>query len=229
MDSIDDLVLACRILFEEEQADTIFGHISTVDRKTNEIMIKPATIGFEEVRKEDFVTIDLTGRKLAGRHPAPGESPIHTEIYRARPDVGAVVHTHPFFCVLVSGKAKLLPYVHEAVLFNGTQIFDDAKVITDIETARRLASLLGKAPAVILRNHGIVTVGTQIRQACLRAVWLEKAAKAQFLAEISRNMRPISGEETRNLLDLVENEQRYQRVWDYYRRRLADGKVLSLS
>ena len=93
-----DLVLACRILGRNGHGDSIYGHVSArLDERR--ILMKASYVGLEEVGEKDILTLDLDGTVLGGSGKRHLEYPIHTEIMAARPDVGAVVHTHsPAVC-----------------------------------------------------------------------------------------------------------------------------------
>jgi L-ribulose-5-phosphate 4-epimerase len=89
---------ACRILHNEGHEHFYLGHVSAREPGSNLVCVKPAGIGLGEVASaDDVVVMDLDGRKIEGARPLHHEMPIHTEIYRRRPDVNCVVHTHPFF------------------------------------------------------------------------------------------------------------------------------------
>src|SRR5438876_2502774 len=89
------LVDACRILAMAGQGDDVWGHATARVPGTDTFWMKPAGLGLEEVRPEDLQLIDLDGKVLRGPHPRHSEVFIHSEVLRARPEVGGVVHTHP--------------------------------------------------------------------------------------------------------------------------------------
>src|SRR5690349_9361767 len=110
------LVEVCAVLFRLHLVDYM-GHPSVRLPDTGRVLIKPrhseAVLAQDQIRPEDLATIDLDGRHLDGPHPPPGERFIHTEIYRARPDVQAIVHTHqPMATVMSIGEAPILPVLH---------------------------------------------------------------------------------------------------------------------
>ena len=89
------LTLACRILYMEGLADFHLGHMSGRTSDPEKFYMKPNGLGLEEIRPEDLLVMDGEGRKLEGIHPPHGETPIHSEIYKKRRDVQAIVHVHP--------------------------------------------------------------------------------------------------------------------------------------
>ena len=216
-----ELLLACRYLARSGLGDSIFGHISAIDRESQTILIKPTTVGFDEIKEEEFVTIDLDGKKKSGRDSPPGESAIHTEIYRANKEVGSIVHVHAFNAAVLGAMTKTVEaYTQNSVIFSGARIYDDARLITEAQTARKLVRVLGNNPGTILRSHGIVCVGPRIQEACIRAAWLEEAATAQNLSFSSKS-RPMNLAERKSLGQVVARKERYDRIWSYIERSVS--------
>jgi len=123
---------------------------------------------------------------LAGTHSRHVEYPIHAELYRARPDVQAVVHTHPPHATAFSAlRTPLRPLSHEACLFvppDVPRFSETTDLIVTADLGRAVARTLGDGWAALLENHGIVTAGASVGDACFRALALERAARVQLLA-----------------------------------------------
>ena len=134
----------------------------------------------------DIVACDLDGTLVEGEAKPPLEFHIHSEIYRARDDVHAVVHTHPEHATAFSSlRVPLLPISHEACLFvppDVPRFSETTDLIVTAALGRAVASALGPTWAVLLENHGVVTAGATVADAALRAFFLEKAARLQLLA-----------------------------------------------
>jgi L-ribulose-5-phosphate 4-epimerase len=185
MDERTKVARACNILSMEGHTDTIYGHVSARIEHSAQVWMKPHTLGLEEVRPHDVITIDLDGNKLAGDLPRHSEFPIHTEIYRQRPDVRCVVHTHPPYATAFSAvDAPLRPVNHEGTLFAPAipRFVQTTDLIVTQALGQAVAKTLGDHNAVLLKNHGIVVVGRSVEEACVTAVVLEKAARMQLLA-----------------------------------------------
>lgn len=180
------LVEACRVLKANGHDDFIWGHVTVRDSAGRGYWMKPAGLGFEEVRAEDIILIDGEGRVVIGDRPRHSEWPIHTEVMAARRDVGAVVHTHPPHAIaLASAGRPLLPISHAGTLFTPPDVprFDrTANLILDTGLGAAVADALAGESAVFLVNHGIVTAGATVQDAVVRAVLLEKACQQQLLA-----------------------------------------------
>jgi len=217
------LTLACRILYMEGLADFYLGHMSGRTSDPEKFYMKPNGLGLEEIRPEDLLVMDREGRKLEGIHPPHGETPIHSEIYKKRRDVQAIVHVHPplstaFSCVRIEMK----PLTQDGTLCpQGIPVFEDPELITRKDQGEALARALGEGKAVLLRNHGIVTVGESIEDACLNAVVLEKALKMQFTASLFGKIEPIPEETALRMSEAVnKNPKRSEAIWNYLVRKL---------
>jgi L-ribulose-5-phosphate 4-epimerase len=181
------LVDAGRVLALEGQGDYVAGHVSVrLPDQPGRFLMKPAGNGIEEMRRDNIITVDLGGRKVDGTMPRHNEVFIHSEVLRARPDVNAVVHTHPIHAVAFSSLGRPLVAVgNDASTFsNGLPVFDETTdLIVDQPRGQAVARCLGDRPALILRNHGIVTAGASIEESVWLALKLEKACRMQLLAE----------------------------------------------
>jgi L-fuculose-phosphate aldolase len=181
------LVQACRILAQEGQGDYIWGHVTLrLPDRPDHLLMKPARIGLEEMGPDDVITVNLNGDKVEGAALRHIEVFIHTEVMRARPDVTAVVHTHPIHAIAFSSLGKpLLPVGHAGSVFcDGLPVYDQTTdLITDPALGASVARKLDAHDALLLRNHGIVTAGTTLDEAIMKAIFLENACKTQLLAE----------------------------------------------
>jgi L-fuculose-phosphate aldolase len=174
------------VLALEGQDDYVAGHVSArLPDDPDLFLMKPANIGIEEMTPEDLLTIDLSGRVVAGTARRHNEVYLHSEILRARPDVNCVVHTHPVYAIVFSSLDQpLVPVSNEGVMFhNALPVFSEVTdVITTPALGEALARCLCDHKAVLLRNHGIATTGTTIEEAVWLALKLERACQMQLLA-----------------------------------------------
>src|SRR5580692_11568002 len=95
----EEIVTACRVLEKAGQADMVWGHVSVRDQLGRGLWLKGSNLGFDEVQESDVILLSWDGEILEGTAGRHVEYPIHTEIMRVRPDVNAVVHTHPLYSV----------------------------------------------------------------------------------------------------------------------------------
>jgi L-ribulose-5-phosphate 4-epimerase len=181
------LTNAGRVLASQDQGDFVAGHVTVrLPEEPHRFLMKPATIGLDEMTPEGIITVDLDGRKVGGAMPRHNEVFIHSEVLRARSDVQAVVHTHAPHAVAFSSLAReLVPVSNEAGYFyKRLPVFSETTdLIVTLERGKAVARCLGPHSAAVLRNHGIVTAGRSIEEAVWLALKLERACRVQLLAE----------------------------------------------
>lgn len=190
-----EIAWACRILAMDGHGDFTLGHVSVRDGEV--VHMKPNGIGLEEVAPGDVLTIDLDGHKLAGAGPVHLEAVLHTAVYRARPDVGSVIHTHPpYATALGATSADLQMLNHDAVLFKeGLAYFDDtAELIVNPVQGAAVAQALGNRRAVIMRGHGVLMTGKTVPWAVYGALTLERVIRIQTIAAALGPLRPMTAE-----------------------------------
>jgi ribulose-5-phosphate 4-epimerase/fuculose-1-phosphate aldolase len=184
-DSLERLALACRILEMEGHGDMTLGHFSLRDPEARGFWMKRNRMGLGEiVSADDFVLVDMEGNKIAGSGGRHSEWPIHSEIYRLRPDINAVAHTHPEYASIFSASdTPLLPYTLEADYFDAVpRHTEKVALINEKHEGLALAKTLDRHYAVLMANHGVTFCGTSIEHATCMGVFLEKACKAHIVA-----------------------------------------------
>jgi L-ribulose-5-phosphate 4-epimerase len=159
------------------------GNISARIPGTETFLIKPSGARMGFLKPEELVLVDLQGKKVRGDLAVSLETPMHAAIYRARKDVQAVVHTHPPAATAFGiAKMQILPLQIEMFMLfsNGIPVLPfmapGSKAL-----AKAVQKKMANCDAVILENHGIVTVGATIEAACDLNEMIEEAAKIQFL------------------------------------------------
>src|SRR5882672_8293627 len=207
----DTLTNAGRVLAMEGQGDYVAGHISVRLRNDPErFLMKPAGIGLEEMTPDNIITVDIEGKKVEGSMSRHNEVFIHSEVLRARPDIQAVIHTHPPHAVAFSSLGRpLLPVGNDGVIFcAGVPVFSETTdLIIDQARGRAVARCLGDHQALILRNHGIVTAGRSIEEAVWLALKLERACRVQLMAEAAGGPKLLADGE-----DLTKKSKRANRT-----------------
>lgn len=179
------LVEACRLLAMAGQGDDVWGHATARVPGTDTFWMKPAGLGLEEIRAEHLLLVDLDGKVLRGRLPRHSEVFIHSEVLRARPEAGGVVHTHPVPATVFSSLGvPLRPITHEGSNFvppDVPRFNETSDLIVTPALGRAVARALGDRPALFLVSHGIVTAGASIEEATVNAILLDKASRAQLM------------------------------------------------
>jgi ribulose-5-phosphate 4-epimerase/fuculose-1-phosphate aldolase len=218
----ETLAYSCNILANEGHWDNILGHVSVRIPKQDRILMKPHSFGFEEIRPQHIIVCDLDGKKIEGKYERHSEVFIHTEIYRARPDVNCVVHSHPPYAIAFGSLGQpLRPVSHEGSIFHeGLPTFDyTTALIRTPELGQEVAKALKKCRGVLMKNHGSTVVGESIEVATLYAVFLEKACRIQLLATASGEPSWTSDDEAPIKFEQIYTPHRLGSMWDYFVRR----------
>jgi len=174
------------------------GNISAKIPGTDTFLIKPSGAHMENLEPEELVLVDLQGNKIRGETNVSMETQMHAAIYRARKDVQAVVHTHaPTATAFGIAKTEILPLQIELFMLlpNGVPVVP-FKAPGSKALAGAVRKKIANHDALILENHGIVTVGSTIEAACSLNEMVEEGAKIQFLAMM------LTGRDTSNLAEL---------------------------
>jgi L-fuculose-phosphate aldolase len=222
------LALACRVLSDQGHDHFFLGHVSARDASGEAacVWIKPSGLGLGEVQADDLALMDLDGRQLRGDRPLHNETPIHTEIYRRRPDVRAVVHTHAFYTAALTATDARFEFVsQDSILFaEGVGVYGSPELVVSREQGQRLAEALGERRAVLLKNHGMAVVGATVEEATVYAVSLERSCRLQLAAAQLGMLAPISADEASRMAGtLGSSARRTAALWDYLVRGLPSG------
>ena len=185
------------------------GHLSARIPGTETFLINPR---FPAVLADtkDICTVTFDGKRIAGKGPIPSETPIHSTIYRSRPDVGSVLHCHARYSILLGlQEIGLVPFNREARLFaDGVSTFPESHGINNANLARRMVETLGNHYAIFLRGHGCVVVGPGIEGACISAIQFERACQDQLFLMSFTTPRPMTDANRGRVNARLENPYR---------------------
>jgi L-ribulose-5-phosphate 4-epimerase len=160
------------------------GNISSRDFETNLVVIKPSGVMYEDLSPESMVILDLDGRKIEGNYKPSSDTATHLYIYNHRPDVGGIVHTHSTYATAFAAVGKPIPPVLTALCdeFGGEIPLGGFAPIGGQEIGIEVIKAIGKSKAVLLKNHGVFTIGKTARDALKSAVMVEDIARTIFFA-----------------------------------------------
>lgn len=157
------------------------GNLSLVDRAGGRVAISPSGIEYFDLRPEDVVITDLDGQRVQGDCKPSSELGFHLALYRQRPDVTAVVHTHSVYATTMACLGWEIPAVHYLVGFSGHKVpLAPYATYGTEQLARNVADGIGDYNAVLLANHGLVTVGTDLARAFATAEEIELVARIYY-------------------------------------------------
>ena len=225
---------ACRIL-DHYRLVHGYGHVSARAEDGNTVLISPRK-GLALVRtSQEVLHLDLDGKpvrhkgsrrqsrgRVKNKDQAPLELFLHTEIYRARPDVKAICRTHGMYALVLSVLRRTVLPVHELAVPLGPKVplFDSSVLISTPEIGKQLVVALGSARGLLMRGNGAITVGTSVEEAVVNAVLLETSAEVQWRALAVGEPAWIVGEEYVRLAKL--GYEKVNRPWQYYLARSRD-------
>jgi L-fuculose-phosphate aldolase len=195
---------------------------------SNLVLIGPVDVSRDILQADDIVTVDLNSKQVAGETRPPKETEIHTGVYRARPDVNSVIHSHPLHSVVFSltGKPILPVTVHGAIFADGVPVFEHLGHVNTRELGDALGRTLGKSRALLIKMHGAVITGPTLEEAFVAALQLEENAEKQLLAEMTGTVKPMTPEEADRCVEQSFSSSSIAKRWRYYvdKERTALGK-----
>ena len=188
------------------------GHITARDPElTDHFWVNPFGMHFSEVRASDLLLVAHDGTIVEGDLPLNAAAfAIHSQVHAARPDAVGAAHSHSLHGKAFSALAELLePITLDACAFYEDHVvFDDfTGAVLDIEEGKRIAHALGDRKAIILRNHGLLTVGQTVESAIWWFVTMEHSCQAQLLAKAAGNVVHIAHEHARLTHEQVGTER----------------------
>jgi L-ribulose-5-phosphate 4-epimerase len=179
------------------------GNVSARDQETGFVVIKPSGIRYVELRSEDMVVVDLDGKIVEGKLKPSSDTGSHLYIYRHRTDVGGIVHTHSRYATAFAALGKPIPCVLTAMAdeFGGPIPCGRFALIGGEEIGKVVIESIGKSAAVLLKNHGVFSIGKTSTEAVKAAVMTEDAAATVWMAMQLGTPENISFENIEKLHD----------------------------
>jgi L-ribulose-5-phosphate 4-epimerase len=160
------------------------GNVSGRDPGTGYVVIKPSGVRYEDLRPEHMVILDVEGKLVEGNLQPSSDTASHLYIYRHRPDVNGVVHTHSPYATAFAAVGKPIPAYLTAIAdeFGGPIPCGGFALIGSEAIGQVVVESIGDSPAVLLKNHGVFTIGKTAEAAVKAAVMVEDAARTVWLA-----------------------------------------------
>jgi len=160
------------------------GNVSARDTESGLVVIKPSGVRYEDLKPEHLVVLDLEGKIVEGGLSPSSDTASHLYIYRQRPEVNGVVHTHSPYATAFAALGKPIPVYLTAIAdeFGGPIPCGGFALIGGEEIGKVVVESIGSSPAVLLKNHGVFTLGSSATSAVKAAVMVEDAARTVWLA-----------------------------------------------
>jgi len=213
------LVDAIRMLARADIVDHS-GH-GSARRDGDSFYINSAASARRTLTTDDIVTLDLDGNLVEGSARPPFEFHIHSEIYRVRPDVHAVMHTHPRWSTFLTMVGAPYSAVYaQGALLGAIPVLDSPLSVNTRPIGERVAATLGAGPAVLLKSHGAVIVGSDIVECFALAAYLEENAYRQYMAMQIGKPYVFSDAEQQAFRERLWTPTLFRKTWDHYRSKL---------
>ena len=177
------------------------GNVSARDPDTGWVMIKPSGVSYDELKPEHMVILDLDGNRIEGDLKPSSDTESHLYIYRHRPDVNGIVHTHSPYATAFAALGLPIPVYLTAIAdeFGGPIPCGGFALIGGDQIGKQVVEQIGNSPAILLKNHGIFTVGPKVEAAVKAAVMVEYVAHTVWLALQLGKPKEIPPEEVAKL------------------------------
>jgi ribulose-5-phosphate 4-epimerase/fuculose-1-phosphate aldolase len=221
----EKLVTACRILDKAGVLDD-FGHFSVRCGDGNQMLMNPA-MAPGQVSVEDLLLLDLNGAKIAGEKRIEREMVLHLAIYRRRPDVMAIAHTHSPMVVTLSIAGIKLKAVENmgAVIFpSEVPLYDRYGLVLDFDQANEVAEMMGSNNIIVLRGHGNIVAGASIEETCMTAFYTERCAGFQYRAVLIGGAFPFPEKNRKKMRKDFSDVKTMKRSWNYFEGMLGNAK-----
>lgn len=218
----DDLALCLRML--EHQGIIDFNGHASIRAGEGRMLINVGASQRSRLTAADICTVGLDGNLIEGAGKPPLEFHLHAGIYKARPEVGAIVHAHPQWSTYLTMTGHgYLPVFAQGALVHPVPVLDTTDSINSPEMSARLNAALGDRPAALMKSHGAVAVGTGIVEAFVLMVYLEENARRQYMGLQIGTPYVFAEAEIEAARRKLWNEGLFRRTWDHYRAKLEDA------
>ena len=208
LEKLREIVWKCNLeLPKNDLVKMTSGNVSGRDPETGLVVIKPSGYSYEDMTPAHMVVVDLDGRILEGEFKPSVDTDTHLFVYRHRPDVFGMVHTHSPYATSFAVLGQSIPACLTASAMLGGEIpLGGYAPIGGAEIGQEIINKIGRAMAIIMQNHGVFTIGSSPQQATKMAVEVEEIAKITHLAMLRGQTIPLSSDQVEYMVDLYRNE-----------------------
>lgn len=218
----EKLALTCRILFDNGHDSGLAGQITARSEQSGTYLTQRLGFGFDEIRASNLLLVNEDLQVLQGGGMANPANRFHSWLYRARPDVQCIIHTHAVHTAALSMLEVPLEISH----MDNCVLYDDVAFLPQWpgvpvgnDEGELIAKAIGDKHALLLAHHGLLIASTSIEEACILALAFERAARMHLLAASAGRIQPIDPNLGREARDWVLRGQRSTVAFAYYARR----------
>lgn len=218
----ETLAAACRILGHEGHESGLAGQVTARGEKPGTWWTLQFGYGFDEASAERMVLVDEDLNPINGGRPNPGVR-FHVWIYRQRPDVQAILHTHaPYASALaMTGKPLKVAHMDSAMLYGCAHLAEWPGVPVADDEGRIISGALGGEKCILLSNHGLLTAGASVEEAAYLAVFFERAARMQIRAMAAGGIQEVKPELAAEAREFLLQPSIVRGTFAYWSRRLS--------
>ncbi|WP_177239576.1 MULTISPECIES: aldolase [unclassified Variovorax] len=216
------LALTCRILFDNGHDSGLAGQITARTGKPGEYLTQRLGLGFDEIAEDNLLTVDEDLHVLDGAGMPNPANRFHSWVYRARPDVNCIIHTHALHASALGMLEEPLKISH----MDNCVLYDDVAFVGEWpgvpvgnEEGEFISAALGQKRALLLSHHGLLVAATSIEEACVLSIAFERAARMHLLAAAAGTIRPIDHRLAKEAHDWIVRPRRNTVAFEYYARR----------
>lgn len=172
------------------------GNVSARDPETGYVVIKPSGVLFEDLTPESIVVVDLDGNVIEGDFKPSVDTTSHLYVYKHRADINGMVHTHSPYATsfAITGEPIEIYTTTSAAVFGGTIPISDFATIGEEEIGKEIVEKIGDSTAILIRNHGVFTIGENYESALKYAIVLEETAQSVHYAMCRKNIESLNDE-----------------------------------
>jgi len=216
------LALACRILFDGGHDSGLAGQITARAEAAETFYTQQFGQGFDEITQSNLLLVNQDLQTLDGKGMPNPANRFHTWIYRARPDINCIIHTHPLHISALSMLEIPLVISH----MDTCPLYEDCAFLehwpgvpVGNEEGQIISAALGDKRAILLSHHGMLVGGATVEEACVLALLMERAARTQLTAMAAGDLKPIPDALGREAHDWISTPRRHAMAFAYYARR----------
>ncbi len=211
-----EIVEISRRLYNRGLVSGAGGNVSAIVRDSETALITPSGLCKGNLRPDDIVEVDYSGRRVSGGLEPTSELLMHLRVYEVRSDVNAIVHAHPpvstgFACAGISLNYTAIP---EVIAMLGKISFVGYATPTTEELAFKVSKHILEANALLLENHGTITIGSNLEQAYQRVELLEDLAKTTLVAKLLGGLKTLPDSEVKKIGSLETEKYRLKFLKD---------------
>lgn len=169
------------------------GNVSGRDKKTGLVVIKPSGYEFEDLKPEHLLVLDIEGKIIEGALLPSVDTATHLYVYRHRSDVNSIIHTHSPYATSFAVLGQTIPICLTTLAMEfGTPIpVSDFAIIGGEDIGKEIVNKIGLCPAILMRNHGVFTIGPTVQAALKAAIMLEEAAQTVHYAMLRGKVKEL--------------------------------------